>query len=211
VPVLVHLLRAGRPGDWGAAEQRWTAAELLRDIGPPAGADAAKVLVAALDDPDAHVRDTAFKALEAIGPAAPEVVPALTERLKSADARAAARALANCGPAGLAAVPALVELLHHADDAVRWNTAWTLGKLRATDAIAPLVAAMKDEAAVEPLTAVLKDPKANVRRDAARSLGQIGPAARPAVPALRALANDPDEGVRAAAKKSLGILGETVN
>jgi HEAT repeat protein len=230
VPVLTWLLRAGPPGDWEAAALRWTAAELLRDIGPPAGPDAAAALVPALTDPDAHVRAVAAEALGAIGPVTPEVVPALIGRLYADDARQAIRALAKCGPAGLAAAPPLLELLRHADPAVRWNAARTLGKLRATAAVEPLIALLKDEdaevrehaaeglgdigppaaAGVGPLTAALTDPAVKVRRDAARSLGQIGPASRPAVPALRQALADKDESVRAAAKKALGILGETV-
>src|SRR5690348_9154939 len=54
VPVLVALLRDGEAG-WAGAEVRWTAAELLGQIGEPA-ADAVPALVTALSDPDAHVR-----------------------------------------------------------------------------------------------------------------------------------------------------------
>src|SRR5437763_228822 len=32
IPVLANLLCAGVPGDWVAATERWTAAELLRDL-----------------------------------------------------------------------------------------------------------------------------------------------------------------------------------
>jgi HEAT repeat protein len=227
VPVLTWLLQSKAGGAWGSAEWRWTAAEVLRDIGPDAAA-AAPALVAALTDPDAHVRAVAAEALGAIHPKDPAVVAALTERLKTDDARHAARALASFGTEGQAAGPALIELLHHADPAERWSAAWALGRLRVGDAVGPLTAALKDEdaevrehaaealgdigpasaPAVGALTAALKDPNFRVRRDAARSLSQIGPPAAPAVPALRELKRtDPEEPVRAAAAQSLKALG----
>ena len=53
------------------------------------------------------------------------------------------------------------------------------------------------------LVASLKDQDAFVRRDAARSLGRIGPAAGEAVPALRSAARDKNQHVRQAAAEAL--------
>src|SRR5205814_1891344 len=111
--------RAPAGSDWTAAERRWTAAELLRDIGPAAGTAGADALVQALADSDAHVRTTAVQALESVGPASPEVVPALTARLKTDDAREAARA----------AVPALRELANDPEAIVRDAAKKSLGSL----------------------------------------------------------------------------------
>src|SRR5690242_18361398 len=66
VPVLTELLRWGKDGDWSAAEVRWTAAELLGQIGPPAKG-AIPALAAALHDPDPHVRAVAAGSLASIG------------------------------------------------------------------------------------------------------------------------------------------------
>ena len=54
------------------------------------------------------------------------------------------------------------------------------------------------------LTEALKDPAWGVRRHAALALGDIGPAARPALPRLEALRKDPDSLVRKAAQVSAG-------
>ncbi len=224
VPVLIHLVR--QKGGWEAAELRWTAAELLGEIGPEAGPAAADALSDALADPDGHVRAVAAEALGRVGPLTPRVVPALIDRLKDDDPIPAVRALAHSGAEGLAAVPAVTALLKHADAEVRWNAARTLGKLGAVAAVGPLVEALKDaaalvrehaaealgdigpaaSAAVGPLIRVLGDPDARVRRDAARSLGQIGPVARAALPALRGLRDDPEPIVREAAAKAVASL-----
>ena len=64
--------------------------------------------------PEAEDRQHAVKALGEIGPAAPEVVPALITALGDADTtvrRAAAYALGRIGPAAAEAVPALTTAL----------------------------------------------------------------------------------------------------
>src|SRR5438876_7425398 len=65
VPVLLELLRED-PTDWNAAEVRWTAAEILGQLGSEAQA-AVPALVMALHDPDAQVRGVAVAALGSIG------------------------------------------------------------------------------------------------------------------------------------------------
>jgi HEAT repeat protein len=225
VPVLTELLAGGESGDWEGAEVRWTAAELLGEIGAPARAGV-PALVTALRDPDAHVRTVAAASLGAIGPAAAgEAIPALSERLHGDDRLAAIKALCGFGAEAKPVVPALIELLRDPSEEVRWNAALTLGKIGpgAQAAVPALIAALKDtdanvrehaaeslgqigaeaRAAVPPLTATLKDSSPRVRRDAVRSLGQIGPAARDAVPTVRALLRDPDAKVRTAAEQAL--------
>src|SRR5262245_50105329 len=63
VPVLVELLNTS--GDWEADQIRWKAAELLGQLGRDAR-PALPALLAALDDPDAHVRSVATGALALI-------------------------------------------------------------------------------------------------------------------------------------------------
>ena len=54
--------------------------------------------------------------------------------------------------------------------------------------------------------AFAQDPDRQVRVNAARALGLMGPVARDAVPALRAGLRDPDERVRDAAAEALQII-----
>jgi HEAT repeat protein len=63
------------------------------------------------------------------------------------------------------------------------------------------------ELAVETLRSTLADPSAAVRRQAAASLGDVGPAAAAAAPELIGLLHDADETVRCQAAESLGKLG----
>jgi HEAT repeat protein len=65
---------------------------------------------------------------------------------------------------------------------------------------------MTVRASIPALITALSDPNTRVGRDAARSLGQMGPVAREAVPVLRKLQNDDNERVREAATKSLQII-----
>jgi HEAT repeat protein len=63
------------------------------------------------------------------------------------------------------------------------------------------------EAAIPVLIRSLNDPDQYIRREAAISLGEIGPAAKAAVPALTSLWNDPSPDVRSFAVRSLGKMG----
>ena len=54
--------------------------------------------------------------------------------------------------------------------------------------------------------AVLTDPFKRVRRDAVRSLRQVGPDAKQALPEIRKLVDDPEEMVRHATKETLRTL-----
>lgn len=61
---------------------------------------------------------------------------------------------------------------------------------------------------VAPLVDQLRSPDAGTRRQAARALGELGPAAVSAVDALESGVDDPDPGVRQAACRALGEIGE---
>jgi HEAT repeat protein len=137
-----------------------------------------------------------------------EDVEALIKQLKDGDRsarRAAARSLAETGSDGRTAVPALARALKDPDLFVRRFAAQALGALGpdARPAVPALRAALNDprrevqEAAVSSLgkvggpgvavlTAVVKDPNANpaLRRRAVETLGEVGPAARSAIPVL---------------------------
>ena len=58
------------------------------------------------------------------------------------------------------------------------------------------------------ITGALAHPDAEVRAEAARHLGVMGPAARPALPQLRALRQDPEKQVRDAVELALPKIGE---
>jgi HEAT repeat protein len=91
--------------------------------------------------------------------------------------------------------PAAVALNISADAGVRWIAARNLGKL-------------DDPEAVEALAALLADGDPRLRQQAARSLGTIGPASRPAAPALRRALFDGEGSVRVAAARALGEVGD---
>jgi HEAT repeat protein len=91
--------------------------------------------------------------------------------------------------------PAAVALDTSADVGVRWVAARSLRKF-------------DDPEAVEALAALLADNDFRLRHQAARSLGMIGPAGRPAVPALRRALFDGEGPVRVAAARALGEVGD---
>jgi HEAT repeat protein len=213
LPVLEALLR----GD-GPAEPRWRAADVLGQLGPPARA-AAPALVAALDDPDPHVRAVAVRSLGRLAPDVPGAVPALVGLFPDLGA---IRAVAEFRAAGAEAVPRLTELLNHPDPAVRRNAARTLGRIgEAARPSAPALAArLTDDdpavreyaakalggigpsaaAAVPELVKLLDDPEPQVRQGAVVALGDMREAAKEVLPRLRALKDDPDPAVRSAAE-----------
>src|SRR5262249_55018529 len=78
--------------------------------------------------------------------------------------------------------------------AVRPGPAWMAGRYAGA-------------AAVSPLTLALADPSEPVRAEAARALGRLGQAARPAIPALFDALADRRAAVRWAAAQALFALG----
>ncbi len=121
---------------------------------------------------------------------------------------------------------AVLPLLTHANPDLRRNAAETLGRLRASTAVAPLTAALRDaEPAVQaqaatalgqigdsrsvaPLIAILQDPNWLVQRAAAEALGRLRD--RRAEAPLRALLKNPQKlspDVKAAAEKALRTIG----
>ena len=67
-----------------------------------------------------------------------------------------------------------------------------------------------DEEAVGALERLLSDDEMRLREQAARSLGEVGPDARPALPALVRALFDGEGPVRVAAARTLGRIGDAV-
>src|SRR5262245_2843879 len=177
-PQVFPALRKALKSDASPAVRRRAAIAVAE-----AAADEREAVVALADavrqDADAAVRETAARRLGTVGAAAKPAVPVLVAALKDANAgvrAGAAEALGRLGDDAAAAVPALVQALADADVAVRTEVVSALGRFRAAaDAAVPALA-----------RAVEQDAVVQVRKEAARSLGRLGPAAGPA--AAQALA-----------------------
>lgn len=130
----------------------------------------------------------------------PRDVELLAQQLLSRDASTrvrATKALADLGAAARGAVPALTLALRDTDDDVR------RGSIAALRLIQPN---QVPEALVRAIAVDLKNPDANARLIAARTLGQLGAPAAAAILELDALRNDPDPDVRRAAVVSLNRI-----
>ena len=224
-PMLVALYHHRSDAD--AAEQRWTALELLTKLAP-LGDPGQAALIAALHDPDEHVRSVAVAALPKAGVTADRAVPLLVEQLQGSADVVAARALSEYRGAAVTALPDLLQLMSNAAASVeaRWNAVRTIGKI-GPEAVTALPALIDEldhpedtirehaaeaigdlgpstaELGVPALRGVLNDPYVKVRRDAVRSLGYIGPAAAAAVDDILPLLQDPEQIVRVAAREAL--------
>ena len=217
VPALIKAL------DAKDAATRRGAAMALGKIGPRAK-PAALPLAALAKDEDTLVRIEAVTALARIDPAAgaPHAARLLTDR-DYAVRHAAAKALGECGPAAKPALSALETAPRAERQEVRRAAFDALGRIGpqaipvlvralsgATDATGRAFAARAlgktGPKAVEPLAAALTDKAPQVRREAAWSLAEIGPAARSAAAALKKAASDDDYVVRVAAAEVLRRL-----
>ncbi|HTU26269.1 MAG TPA: HEAT repeat domain-containing protein [Pirellulales bacterium] len=226
VPQLTEALKAKEAGI------RWRAARALAAIGPDAS-DAAPALAAALGDKEHHVRSHAAYALGALGPGGapytkqlvalitdpdmhvrravvraigkihsdPEiVVPAMVQALSTADPSDALAAIRSLAMYGEKAAPAAIKVLKEAPP-----------KSKARYWACVLLAELgpKAEPGIDPLKAALSDEDPGTRMQAALALGQIGPAAKSAVPALvHVLDDDALTGVRYTAAYALGQIGD---
>lgn len=157
---------------------------------------AAPELVAALNDRDPEIRAASAWALGALGDAPAPTVPALAGALRDeqeAVRTAAAEALGSLGARSRSAASALFAALDDPRANVRAAAARALARLELTAESIPSLAK------------ALGSPDAYVRAFGAWSLGNLGPAAREAVPALvEALGPDDTATVVAAALARIG-------
>lgn len=151
-------------------------------------------LLTRMDSPNVMLRVKTEELVDQLGAAA---VPALSAGIAAARndevARVCCYFLARFDEKGRAAIPRVLPLLRR--EATTPVAFYTLGHLRAREAFAPAVAALRDDREL-------------VRLRAAQALGRIGD--RRAVARLRPLLNDPWWDVRYAAEEALGRLNAPV-
>lgn len=194
------------------------AQQALRKIGPPA----LPFLVAALKDRNRNVRlfavDTLGKDLLAPRGFGPGSIPALTQAAKDDDPKIRLAVLARFGehPRGDIPSSVFIEAAKDKDAGVRQEAISYLGRLidrgfiPIRGVLPVLIEATKDQEARVRTSAVgilarvsLRDLELDDCIRVVRALGDIGPAAREAVPALRAASRDEDPALRAAALEAL--------
>jgi hypothetical protein len=191
VPVIVEEVR-------GTSMYRFKAAEALARIDPArARKEAAPVLRGLLETP--ALRVAAASALLRVEPGSKEALAVLQAALADPNLyirQQVADVLGSAGPEARGAAPALRKALKDESAFVRLNAAAALWRLtgEAETARPVLVAALKPE---EP---------AQVRAHAARKLGEVGAAARAAVPALLEVWRDPDLNARTSAGLALKAI-----
>jgi hypothetical protein len=146
------------------------------------GAQAVPALTAALSDTNSEVRAAAAASLAKIGSGDGTTVNALTYALQDTEHRvriASGMALKSLGPKAAPAVPQLIAELKDQELTVRLAAAQALGAIGA-----------KAEPAVPALSAILADQREGriMFRTAMITLGQMGPAAKGAIPVLKEIA-----------------------
>jgi HEAT repeat protein len=187
-------------------EQAWGAISALSSM----GTDAMPGLVVLYRDGEHAQRFQAARAFMRLGPKAAAAVPALVEDLtpeSSGRAAWAALVLAGIGEDAKVAVPRLIELTHDDDVNVRLRAAEALWRLdRRTNAVLPVMVAeltdwSKDHNALLGRTS---DEQDQSRQEvAAEVLGEIGPAAKEAVPLLRMMLRSSFDSQKESAAKAL--------
>ena len=225
-PAVVPLQKVLQPTTAPALLERAAAALAL--IGP-AAALAVPELTKLLSHREERVVMQSVRTLGSIGPQAKSAVPELLKLLTSAKESRRLQlhvvtTLGEMGPDSAAAVPQLIQLLSHDDEAIRRVAAKSLGFIgpAAKSAVPKLIAALHDKAgsvtlhaaealgrmgpdAAPELIAGLKDEK--LRHWAAIILGDIGPAAKMAVPDLIKALQDPRPDIRREAVIALAHIG----
>ncbi|HVL13700.1 MAG TPA: HEAT repeat domain-containing protein [Gemmata sp.] len=203
LPDLIRGLRSESPAD------RLKAAKQLGRLGWLAR-EALPTLVAALDDEDAKVRESAGHAVGLMGP---EALPALVRMLTHFDKyvrRKAVWALGRLGPLAIPALGHLCEALKDLDPRTGSGAAQALGNMGidGAEAVPALAEAMRGtnivlcrlaakalsqigSPAIATLVAHLQHSDPFVRGESALAIGWVGPPARSAVPYLAAILRGP--------------------
>ncbi len=162
---------------------------------------------------DRNVKRALLRSFGKIAPISREVIELLLEELPSPIFGVhVVPVFGALGPAARPAVPALTAVMRWDDSSSRISAAIALGEILAASPVSP-GGADPLPAAVAALGRALGDPHLEVRQQAARALGKIGPAAAGAVPALAAALEleDPatsDAAVHGYAAWALGEMGK---
>jgi HEAT repeat protein len=191
-PALHELLESQEPHDRSAAIFG------LAGITPPE--EGAAIVAPLLDDASPEVRAAAARATGRIGPPAAALVPRLLQLLddESEHVQAdAAMALGAMGSAAEAAVPRLARLLESDVDFVRERAGVALEQIGSSGALKALVDA-------------LKHPRGNVRLEAVRALGAMGPKAAPALEALEIASDDMEADVSSEAESAVAEIRRAI-
>jgi HEAT repeat protein len=193
-------------------EVREQAIEAIGAIGPDAEDAVPEIARLLTDDPDDKIRIVASVALIKMAPNTKTVVAALIRALSDKHMQVrqnAVSALGRLRTDARAAVPALIETMKNPENDT--NARVFLHTIQEGAAsVLGLVSEGTDDA-VPALTEVLTgDAKDKVKAAAARSLGLIGPPARPAIPVLYAALKHKDRYVREESTLALQALGENV-
>jgi len=183
--------------------RRGAAFVLLGDFDPQKP-EQVKFFLKALDDSDRRVRDIAMQALGRLdaGPLA-VAEEALLRRLKDPQESAAirgdaARRISRIGTAAKASVPVLADRAQNdADPKVRLACLYSLQK----------VASSPGEVFPALLVALEKDRDAEVRRTAAKRLGDLGADASEAIPALASILGSTEPELAVTAAEALKKIG----
>jgi HEAT repeat protein len=229
VPAIIELFHDKDSGIRGAA------ADTIGYMGSGAKA-AIPALVELLHDENAAVRRAASDALGSIGPEAKEAIPVLLELVRDKDLdvrRAVAVSLGDIKQDSNAVISAINELLKDRDSTLRINAMKAIANIKPRDSdvvISAIIELLKDrdstlrikaaeaiadikpqgsnvEAVVQALIHLLGDENADVRENAARTLGSFGPKAKTAIPKLNILLHDEVIRVRSTSAWSLGLIG----
>ena len=172
-------------------------------LGPQAQA-ASPSLAAALKETedDVDLRTEIQFALAGAGAIPESAVPSLIKSLGMEDQEvrySACYALGKMGPAAKAANDALASLVKDEDEFLRFSSVWALVKINPTSVKVV-------NFALPVLTNALGDEREHVRLEIAVALGDIGSAAKAALPSLRKLEGDPSPRVAAAAKEAVAKI-----
>lgn len=158
-------------------------------------------LIEALKDERLDVRRRAMLEIHEAGPDAKSAVPTLIEILQRNDPatrKFAINAFIGIGPAARSAVPALIEALSCEDFHTQYWACRALGAIGA-----------ESKSAVPKLIELVKEGVTSVRRNAAATLGKIGPTiGEPGLDVLVEAMSDRTQAVRQQAVIAVGRLGQ---
>jgi HEAT repeat protein len=178
---------------------RLSSLEALAGLGPMASKAEKQVRARVHDSPTESERVVAAQTLWSVGKSdevAAEVLPIFTAALKSDDQRTFATAANALAQLGSSAEAPLLDATRDASPERRAIALSELGRMGARSAVPTMIKALDDK-------------EEAVRAAAARALGRVGPAARPAAGRLAELLRSTDtDGVRANAAAALGHMAD---